>query len=209
MNLTESLTKKLGPLPVWAWAGIGAGGAWWYLHKKGSTTTAAQTAAATANPLPIQDLGLGGGGIGVSGADTSSPSPQVHHQHHHIPNLNGPTGGYRGPGGPTGPTITTPTITTPLTPPAAPTPTVGGISVGAPRDVGNGVTIAPIFGLGGPAYAVPSLGGEVFAAGPAHDYLEALTATMAAPGAAMGQMGAAGLSNALPAAGRVQAPVTR
>lgn len=104
-------TRKLGPLPVWAWAAIGAGGAYlWWRHKQNtagaSTTSAASTADTGTDYGPsfaaiqseIQQLqgeesaeGSGdtddngtptsGGGSGVS---RSNRSPKVRRQIHEI-----------------------------------------------------------------------------------------------------------------------------
>jgi hypothetical protein len=74
------LTKKIGPLPGWAWAAIGIGG--FYLYKKyKASSSAATTAATTATPAattPTSDTtapsgyGYQGPGVGTGG---SGPVP--------------------------------------------------------------------------------------------------------------------------------------
>lgn len=82
-------TKKLGPLPVWAWAAIGAGGAYlWWRHKQNTagssaTSPAASTAADTnsfdygpsiaAQQSEIQALQ---GEESTEDADARNPAPQ-------------------------------------------------------------------------------------------------------------------------------------
>lgn len=71
------LTRKLGPLPVWAWAIIGlAVGYYVYEHYlKGATTPAATTPATTANPVPGSDQSTGGASTsgGIGSTDTTTP----------------------------------------------------------------------------------------------------------------------------------------
>ena len=73
-------TRKLGPLPVWAWGAIGVGGigVLYYLHKKGSSSsssaampaTAAQPATGTLGGFDTGGGGATGGGSGGGGLGT-------------------------------------------------------------------------------------------------------------------------------------------
>jgi hypothetical protein len=72
------LTKKIGPLPGWAWAGIVFGG--YYLWKKHQASAAAATPATTATPaasLPTSDVtapsGYGYQGPGAGGGSPFGP----------------------------------------------------------------------------------------------------------------------------------------
>lgn len=76
------LTKKIGPLPGWAWAAIGLGGL--YLWKKHQASSAASTAATTATPaasLPTSDVtapsGYGYQGPGVGSGGGAGPGWNV------------------------------------------------------------------------------------------------------------------------------------
>jgi hypothetical protein len=60
VNLKAEFTKKMGPLPIWAWALIGGAGMWVLLHKK------AGTPAATTGMVPLV---YSGGGFNGSGSD--------------------------------------------------------------------------------------------------------------------------------------------
>lgn len=55
MNLDDiktTITKKIGPLPAWAWAIVVAGGIYWYRKKTAGTSTAATTASADTTSTP-------------------------------------------------------------------------------------------------------------------------------------------------------------
>jgi hypothetical protein len=70
-----ALTRKLGPLPFWAWAAIGAAGLYWYRHRTASGA-AATTGAASTTPLAGSSSGLGGalGDSGSGGGGSSAPA---------------------------------------------------------------------------------------------------------------------------------------
>lgn len=78
-GVKRTLTKKLGPLPVWGWAGIGivVGGAVWYMGKhRGASTPALQGGAVSVDSGG--PIGSGGGGGGTPGEITAPPtSPPV------------------------------------------------------------------------------------------------------------------------------------
>jgi hypothetical protein len=58
----NALTRKLGPLPVWAWTIIGGIAVFWYRNRSGSTSTASTATVPTATaPYPTDG---GGGGYG-------------------------------------------------------------------------------------------------------------------------------------------------
>src|ERR1035437_3363563 len=66
-------TKKIGPLPGWAWAAIGLGGL--YLWKKHQASTAAATTTATPSAsLPTSDV-TAPSGYGYQGPGTGGGSP--------------------------------------------------------------------------------------------------------------------------------------
>lgn len=68
-GLEKSLTKKLGPLPVWAWALIGGAAGYWYLKKKGGKAGTGAPVVAT----PTTYGGGGGGGGGDLGQNPTTP----------------------------------------------------------------------------------------------------------------------------------------
>lgn len=74
-SIKETLTRKVGPLPAWAWVSLGAGLYLLYRWRHGST----QQTAAQSLGLPLGDnlgsLGTGGGNA-VTG-DTTTQPPQV------------------------------------------------------------------------------------------------------------------------------------
>ena len=49
-GIAGSLTKKLGPLPVWAWAAVAFIGLWWYRSK---TATTSGTGTGSVGPAPV------------------------------------------------------------------------------------------------------------------------------------------------------------
>ena len=49
MNIKDSLTRKIGPLPAWAWAIIAFGGVWWYRSR---TPMASGTGTGSVGPAP-------------------------------------------------------------------------------------------------------------------------------------------------------------
>jgi hypothetical protein len=75
------LTKKYGPLPLWAWAAVAVGG--WYLWKKHqATTTAASTTSTAPFPAtsstsvptdPLAQAPTGYSGPGVGGGSSYGP----------------------------------------------------------------------------------------------------------------------------------------
>ena len=88
------LTRKLGPLPTWAWAGLAVGGFLYWRKRQAAAAAAAGTAATTtpATGLPTtnaqaptgygyQGPGVGGGGQGMipqgATAVTAGASPAV------------------------------------------------------------------------------------------------------------------------------------
>lgn len=89
-NVKESLTRKLGPLPAWAWFLIGGVALYWYRNRKNSTSTSsAVTDASTqaqnyeaafdqgwTDAAQYYDTGTGGGsnGGGSDGGGGSSSS---------------------------------------------------------------------------------------------------------------------------------------
>lgn len=90
------LTKKIGPLPGWAWAAIGLGGLYlWKKHQAAASSTAATTATPAAS-LPIsgatapsgygyqgpgtggqQSLGGPGWNVGPPTGATGTPAPAI------------------------------------------------------------------------------------------------------------------------------------
>lgn len=72
-DIKATLTKKLGPLPTWAWVGIGAAVGFWYLkmHKGSAAATATNGMPVSAGGL----LGTGGGGAIDSGLNPQVPPP--------------------------------------------------------------------------------------------------------------------------------------
>jgi hypothetical protein len=60
------LTRKIGPLPGWAWAAVAVGGYYLYKKYKGSSTAASTTAATTAS--------TGDNGAALPTSDTTAPS---------------------------------------------------------------------------------------------------------------------------------------
>lgn len=72
-GLKEALTRKIGPLPTWAWAGIAVGGIFlykWYKNRQAantSTTTPATAPATTNGQLPYYQAPTSGGGSSSGG----------------------------------------------------------------------------------------------------------------------------------------------
>lgn len=98
MPMVDTLTRKAGPLPVWAWAGIGTAGLAWYMSSRKKAAAAAAAAAqqpsdssnlgtvpvsnltTDAQPMPIQmgDTFVNvndGDGDGDDGGKTTTPLP--------------------------------------------------------------------------------------------------------------------------------------
>ena len=68
----QTLTRKVGPLPVWVWGGIGIGAVVLLrMHKGGGSSTSGLTPYAF---IPSGSDGGGGGG-GGGGGDTPTPTP--------------------------------------------------------------------------------------------------------------------------------------
>jgi hypothetical protein len=86
-NIKNALTRKLGPLPAWAWAAIAGLGLWWYRnHTAGAAASAGQAADTSyygpygENAYPIDASGgdsVGSGGGGDAGTTPNSPAPPV------------------------------------------------------------------------------------------------------------------------------------
>src|ERR1700678_3366150 len=80
------LTKKLGPLPGWAWAALGVGAFYLWKKHEASTAAAASTATdATAQPsLPTSDVTAPSGyryqgpGVGTGGSGAVPQSAMPH-----------------------------------------------------------------------------------------------------------------------------------
>ena len=71
-------TKKVGPLPVWAWVATAVGTYLAYRYFSGasaSTTTPAATDTTGATGTPVDTSGLGGGTVTGSSPDTSGYQP--------------------------------------------------------------------------------------------------------------------------------------
>lgn len=69
-KITDALTRKIGPLPAWAWGGLAAGGVWIWRGFRGTLTEPPPAAADT--------VGLDGGmtpGMPSFGAPAGDPSP--------------------------------------------------------------------------------------------------------------------------------------
>lgn len=76
------LTKKIGPLPGWAWAAIGLGGLYlWKKHQAAAAATSSTTTATPAASLPISDVtapsGYGYQGPGAGGGSPFGPGWNV------------------------------------------------------------------------------------------------------------------------------------
>lgn len=72
-NIGKSFSKKLGPLPVWAWALIG--GAAGYLYLRSRANSSANTGAPVVATPTSDGSGIGGGGGG--GDIGTTPTPVV------------------------------------------------------------------------------------------------------------------------------------
>jgi hypothetical protein len=163
------LTKKFGPLPMWAWAGLAVGGYLIYRMRKASeaasTAASSTTASGTSTPTeltPVQSAGTGytSGGSGYTGGGGSGNTPAGYQ--------------YQGPGVGTGSIGAVPTGATAVTSaasaaPAAPatgygTSTFGGVPY---------ITLGTIVGPGG-AYSGYNVGGgaPVFYATPGSSNLQ-------------------------------------
>lgn len=74
-ELSADLTKKMGPLPVWAWALLVGGGIGFYLYvkrtKSGTVNTADSTAAAAGTGFGTTNPGAGNVSASSGGTDTS------------------------------------------------------------------------------------------------------------------------------------------
>lgn len=74
--VTNGLTRKLGPLPVWAWAGIAVGGGlvtyYAFLRPNAGDSATATTSLA---PLGIGGMSGGSGGGATSAGDSMTPTP--------------------------------------------------------------------------------------------------------------------------------------
>ena len=102
------LTRKLGPLPGWAWILVGGGAYYLYTRYKASQTA---STASTATPLTSATPSSSGGSGGYGGG----------------PSSGGYGGGGSGPGGPTGPTPT-PTPSVPPAPSSTSTTPTGSVT---------------------------------------------------------------------------------
>lgn len=118
-SIKAALTRKLGPLPAWAWAGIAAVGFYIYQRRSGSSNgsnanTAAQNASLANVPGPFGQFpdggggspggggdGSGGGSSDGSGAGTSAPGATTPDDVSATPAGTSPTG--MGPAGPSAP----------------------------------------------------------------------------------------------------------
>ena len=73
-GVVGALTRKLGPLPAWAWLGLLAVGVWYYRKTHASSSTSSTSPASSGGGI------FGGGGSGSGGGDDSgggggSPTP--------------------------------------------------------------------------------------------------------------------------------------
>jgi hypothetical protein len=71
---TNFLTRKLGPLPMWAWIGIGVAGAYWYISRQQANAAAAAASSSTSPLTSTAALQAANGtfGAGYAGSDLSS-----------------------------------------------------------------------------------------------------------------------------------------
>lgn len=81
-DVGEAVTKKIGPLPGWAWVAIIAGGAWgytlWKRHSAGtSSASPASLSSTAASPSFPVGTGNAGGGIGFGGATNTVATAPV------------------------------------------------------------------------------------------------------------------------------------
>lgn len=68
-RIREAMTRKIGPLPAWAWGGLAAGGVWAWRGFRGTLTQ---------EPEPRSTVGSGDGlmaGMPSFGAPAGDPSP--------------------------------------------------------------------------------------------------------------------------------------
>jgi len=119
----DFLTKKAGPLPVYAWAGIGLGAAW--LYSKYKAGKAASTAAAASS---------------TSGTTSAAAEPSTGAPYYVIENNLPATGGTGTPVTTGTTTTTTPPGTTPQPPTTPTSPVLGG---GNPPQRPGGPVAAP------------------------------------------------------------------
>lgn len=68
-GIEQTLTKKLGPLPTWAWVLVGAAGGYLLLKRKSATATAAQVASGY-----LGTGGAGGPAVSPSGSSVITPA---------------------------------------------------------------------------------------------------------------------------------------
>jgi hypothetical protein len=116
VDIADELTKKAGPLPVWAWLGIGGGVLLLLLRGGGGGSATASSPATDPNAGGLDMSGLGGGGA----LDLGAIAPAAP-----ISSIGGDAGGFEDP------------IADPAT--SIPVP-VGG---GSPDDPGSVVSPAP------------------------------------------------------------------
>lgn len=116
------LSRKVGPLPLYAWLALASAGGYLWWRKKQSASTAASTGTAptvAAAGQPTADTGDPGDGGGSGGGGTGPPlTPASHRTHHSEPLIPG-----------VGPITTTPTTTAVNNPPppaVSPSVTTGG-----------------------------------------------------------------------------------
>lgn len=72
-GVSASLTRKLGPLPVWAWLILGAV-VGWYVYEHYFKGSSSSTAATTANPVTPFDAAPPAGGIGTATTPPGDPT---------------------------------------------------------------------------------------------------------------------------------------
>lgn len=176
----DFLTKKAGPLPVYAWAGIGLGAAWLYAkYKAGKTATATAATAsdtsaaaepATGAPYYVIENNLpatGGTGTPVTtGTTTTTTPPGTTPQPPTTTPITPPIQGGNPPRGPGGPVLAPPTppatppVGTPVkspTPPKATAPQTYKVQSGdtlwgiAQKFLGNGANYTKIWAYNTPA----------------------------------------------------------
>lgn len=129
---TNALTRKLGPLPVWAWAIVVAGV--YLLYRNYKSGTAGATGAATANPVPGSDQS--GSGLGTGGGIGASTAPTV------IYNIGGPPTDQSG-SSTAGSTTGNPGTTTPSSVPVTPDSSATTAAAAYSGSYGAGSPTAP------------------------------------------------------------------
>lgn len=107
MNIKRALTRKMGPLPAWAWLGIFAIAVYYYRNKmSGTASTQSGTGTGSVSPFGLQALqpgtsyydsqvpgqffttpggGSGGGTSGGGASGHHGGNQRHHHNRHHKP----------------------------------------------------------------------------------------------------------------------------